>query len=140
MVQHFAQEFVAQEPHVASEWRNSFCSNVRFPVQFFVGESVMQRYLAVSEARQQFLKLVDETLEGDEIIITKHGKPAVVLIDFEQLETFKWLARLWSDPEAMRHMREGMDDVKAGRAVKIKGPLTVENLLKAARERELVRG
>jgi len=27
----------------------------------------MQRYLAVSEARQQFLKLVDETLEGDEI-------------------------------------------------------------------------
>ncbi|MBV8054282.1 MAG: type II toxin-antitoxin system Phd/YefM family antitoxin [Deltaproteobacteria bacterium] len=100
----------------------------------------MQRYLAVSEARQQFLKLVDETLEGDEIIITKHGKPAVVLIDFEQLETFKWLARLWSDPEAMQRMRQGMDDVKAGRAIKIKGPLTVENLLKAARERELARG
>jgi antitoxin YefM len=100
----------------------------------------MERYLAVSEARQQFLKLVDETLEGDEIIITKHGKPAVVLIDFEQLQTFKSLARLWSDPEAMWRMKEGMDDVKAGLAIKIKGPLTIENLLRAAREQRLVRG
>ena len=99
----------------------------------------MQRYLAVSEVRQQFLKLVGETLEGDEIIITKHGKPAVVLIDFEQLENFKWLARLWSDPEAMQRMKEGMDDVKAGRAIKIKGPSTVENLLRTAREQGLVR-
>ena len=31
----------------------------------------MQRYLAVSAARQRVLKLIDETLEGDEIIITK---------------------------------------------------------------------
>jgi antitoxin YefM len=100
----------------------------------------MQRYLAVSEARQQFLKLVDEILEGDEIIITKHGKPAAVLINFERLETFKSLARLWSDPEAMRRMKEGMDDVKAGRAIKIEGLPTVENLLKAAREQGLVRG
>jgi prevent-host-death family protein len=100
----------------------------------------MERYLAASEARQQFLKLVDETLEGDEIIITKHGKPAVVLIDYEQLQTFKWLARLWSDPEAMRRMKEGMDDVKAGRVIKIKEPPTIENLLRAAREQGLVRG
>jgi hypothetical protein len=33
-----------------------------------------------------------------------------------------------------------MDDVKAGRTIKIKGPPTVENLLKAARERGLLRG
>jgi antitoxin YefM len=100
----------------------------------------MQRYLAVSEARQQFLKLVDESMEGDEIIITKHGKPAAVLIHFEQLETFKWLAQLWSDPEAMRRMKEGMDDVRSGRSIKIKGQPTIENLLRAAREQRLVRG
>ncbi len=47
----------------------------------------MQRYLAVSEARQQFLKFVDETPEGDEIIITKHGKPVALLIDCGRLET-----------------------------------------------------
>jgi antitoxin YefM len=100
----------------------------------------MQHYLAVSEARQQFLKLVDETLEGDEIVITKHGKPAAVLIDFERLETLKWLARLWSDPEAMRRMKQGMDGVKEGSAIKLKGPATVENLLRVAREQGLVRG
>jgi antitoxin YefM len=100
----------------------------------------MQHYLAVSEACQQFLKLVDETLEGDEIIITKHGKPAVALIDFEQLETLKWLAHLWSDPEAMRRMKEGMEDVKAGRGIEIQGPPTIANLLKVAREQGLARG
>jgi len=73
----------------------------------------MQRHLAVSKARQQFLKLVDETLEGDEIIIIRHGTPAVVLIDFEQLETFKWLARLWSDPEAMRRDQEALVQILA---------------------------
>jgi len=100
----------------------------------------MQRYLAVSEARQQFLKLIDEALDGDEIIIIKHGKPAAMLIDSERLETFKSLAHLWSDQEAMRRIKEGVDDVKAGRAIKIKGLPTVENLLKAAREHGLVRG
>ena len=44
----------------------------------------MQRYMAISEARQQFSKLLDETLKGNEIIITKHGKPVVALIDLEQ--------------------------------------------------------
>ena len=63
-----------------------------------------------------------------------------MLIDFEQLETFKWLARLWSDPQAMHRMKEGMDDVKAGRGIKIKGLPTVENLLSAACELGLVRG
>ena len=100
----------------------------------------MQRHLAVSKARQQFLKLVDETLEGDEIIIVKHGKPVVALIDFEQLETYKSLACLWSDPRAVRRMKEGMNDVKAGRAIKIKGPPTVENLLRVTREQGFMRG
>lgn len=49
----------------------------------------MDRYVSVSEARRRFLQLVDETLEGDQIIVTKHGTPAVVLIDFEQLETLR---------------------------------------------------
>jgi antitoxin YefM len=100
----------------------------------------MERYLTVSEARQQFLKLVDEVLEGDEIIITKHGKPAVVLIDFERLETFKWLAGLWSDPEAMRGMKEAIEDSKAGRVLKLKTLPTVKELLRLAREQGLVRG
>lgn len=100
----------------------------------------MDRYLTVSEARQHFLQLVDETLEGDQIIITKRGTPAVVLIEFEHLETLKRIARLWQDPEALRAMREALEDVKAGRVLKTKRLLKIDQLLSAARKRGLLRG
>ncbi len=100
----------------------------------------MDRYVSVSEARQRFLQLVDETLEGDQIIVTKRGTPAVVLIDFERLETLKRIARLWQDPEAMRAMKEATEDVKAGRVLKMKRMPDLQALLKAAREKGLVRG
>jgi len=100
----------------------------------------MDRYVSVSEARQRFLQLVDETLEGDQIIVTKRGTPAVVLIDFERLETLKRIARLWQDPEAMRAMKEAADDVKAGRVLKLKHMPGIQELLKAAREKGLLRG
>ena len=100
----------------------------------------MDRYLTVSEARQHFLRLVDETLEGDQIIITKRGTPAVVLIEFEHLETLKRIARLWQDPEALRAMREALEDVKAGRVLKTKRLLKIDQLLSAARKHGLLRG
>ena len=100
----------------------------------------MDRYVNVSEARQRFLQLVEETLEGDQIIVTKHGTPAVVLIDSERLETLKRIACLWQDPEAMRAMKEAADDVKAGRVLKMKRMPGIQALLKVAREKRLVRG
>ena len=100
----------------------------------------MDRYVTVSEARQRFLQLVDETLEGDQIVVTKRGTPAVVLIDFERLETLKRIARLWQDPEAMRAMKEAADDIKTGRIFKLKRMPDIQTLLKVARERRLLRG
>jgi prevent-host-death family protein len=100
----------------------------------------MDRYVTVSEARQRFLQLVDETLEGDQIIVTKRGTPAVVLIDFERLETLKRIARLWQDPEAIRAMKEATDDIKAGRVLETNHMPSVQELLKTARKQGLLRG
>jgi len=100
----------------------------------------MDRYVTVSEARQRFLQLVEETLEGDQIIVTKRGTPAVVLIDFERLETLKRIAQLWQDPEAFRAMKEAIEDVKAGRVLKMKRIPKIHELLTAAREQGLLRG
>jgi antitoxin YefM len=97
----------------------------------------MERFLTVSEARQRFLKLVDETLGGDQVIVTKHGKPAVVLIDFERLQTLKMVAGLWQDPEAMAAMREAFEDVKAGRRIRMRRMPTLKELLRIARARIL---
>jgi prevent-host-death family protein len=100
----------------------------------------MERYLTVSEARQQFLKLVDHAQEGDQIIVTKHGVPAAVLIDFERLETLKRMAKLWQDPEALRAMKEASEDMKNGRVLKFSRMPTLQELLIAARKKGLLRG
>lgn len=100
----------------------------------------MDRYMTVSEVRQRFLQLVDETVEGDQVIVTKRGKPTVVLIDFERLETLKRVAQLWQDPEALRAMKEAAEDVETGRVLKLKKVPQVDKLLAAARQQGLVRG
>jgi prevent-host-death family protein len=100
----------------------------------------MERYLTASEARQRFLRLIDEALAGDQIIVTKRGAPAVVLIDFERLETLKSVARLWQDGEALRAMREAGEDVAKGKVLQTRRVPGVRELLKVARSRGLLRG
>ncbi len=95
----------------------------------------MERYMTVSEARQRFLKLVDEIMKGDQIVVTKRGKPAIALIDFERLQTLKAFAGLWQDADAMAAMKEAFEDVAAGRVVRMKRMPTVRELLKIARAR-----
>jgi prevent-host-death family protein len=43
----------------------------------------MDRYINTSEARQKFLSLVEEVEDGDQVIITKQGKPKAVIVNFE---------------------------------------------------------
>ena len=100
----------------------------------------MDRYITTSEARQKFLNLIEEVEDGDQVIVTKQGKPKAVLVNFEQLQTLKAVARLWQDPEALRAMRKSLDDVKAGRILRISGQPTVLRILSAARKKGLLRG
>jgi prevent-host-death family protein len=100
----------------------------------------MDRYITTSEARQKFLSLVQEVEDGDQVIVTKQGKPKAVIVNFEQLETLKAVARLWQDPEALRAMRKSLDDIKAGRVLRLSGTPSVQKILSAAREKGLLRG
>ena len=100
----------------------------------------MDRYVTVSEARQRFLQLVDETVEGDQVIVTKRGKPAVVLIDFERLETLKRVAQLVQDPGALKAMQEAIADSEAGRVLQMDTVPSIAELVRTAREKGLVRG
>ena len=100
----------------------------------------MDTYITATEARQRFLQLLNEVQQGDQVIVTRHGTPAAVLIDFERLETLKSLARLWQDPEALRAMREANEQVKAGRVLKMKGEPKIAEILTAARAQGFLRG
>ena len=100
----------------------------------------MDRYITTSKARQKFLNLVEEVEDGDQVIVTKQGKPKAVLINFEQLQSLKAIARLWQDPEALRAMRKSLDDIKAGRVLKLSGTPSIQKILSSARKKGLLRG
>ncbi|HWH76647.1 MAG TPA: type II toxin-antitoxin system prevent-host-death family antitoxin [Candidatus Binatus sp.] len=100
----------------------------------------MDRYITTTEARQKFLNLIEEVEDGDQVIVTKQGKPKAVLVNFEQLQTLKAVAQLWQDPESLRAMRKSLEDIKTGRILRLSGAPTVQKILAAARKKGLLRG
>jgi len=112
-------------------------------LRFMMGEDLGGgglRIMCQDPTTQKFLNLVDEVEDGDQVIITKRGVPKAVIVNFEQLQTLKAVARLWQDPEALKAMRMSLDEVKQGRTLKLSGAPTVDRILTAARKKGLLRG
>jgi len=82
----------------------------------------MERHLTASQARQRFLRLIDEAIAVD------------------QIGTLKAIARLWQDPGPLRAMREATADLAKGRLVRTRRVPGVHQLLRAARAQGLLRG
>ena len=76
----------------------------------------MSKYLTITEARQKLLSLPDE-LTDEPIIITKHGKPVMVAISYEQLESIVETLELLSDPELAAQLKEGIRQDRAGKTI-----------------------
>jgi prevent-host-death family protein len=78
----------------------------------------MTTYLTVTEVKAKLNELVEETDRTlERVIITRHGKPAAILMsitDFEGLEdTAYWL----SQPEILEDIEEGRREIAAGGGV-----------------------
>ena len=95
----------------------------------------MEIFLTASEARQKFLRLLDDVKEGERIVITRRGKPAAVVIDFERHQLLSELARLWQDPQSLSHIRAAHEEVRTGRVFRLKGTPTVKRLVQLARSK-----
>ena len=54
---------------------------------------------------------------GRPIVVEKHGKPAVVLVDARYFEGLLETLDLLSDPQAMKMLRRGLEDERAGRLI-----------------------
>jgi prevent-host-death family protein len=69
--------------------------------------------LNLTEARNAFPKVIDRVEHGDRVIITRHGKPAalIVKIDPTLLETRSIL----NDKEMMKKIKKAREDIEAGR-------------------------
>jgi len=79
------------------------------------------RKVALSEVKDdlsRFLRLA----EDEEIVITRHGKPAGVLIGFKsEDEWFEY--RLETDPRFLRRIDQARESLRAGRGVALEDAL-----------------
>ena len=66
------------------------------------------------EAKNRLGMLLDRVESGEEIVITRHGKPAGVLIGFESEDD--WFEyRLENDPRFLRRIEQARSSLQAGR-------------------------
>ena len=75
------------------------------------------RTLSLSEAKMKLSALIDSVRETEgEVVITKNGVPAAVLVSPEEFESWRETLTLRFDPAFMDEIRSGLEDLAQGKA------------------------
>jgi prevent-host-death family protein len=75
------------------------------------------KILSVSEAKMKLSGLIDTVNNTDEeVMITKNGRPAAVLVSPEEFESLKETIAVRSDSSLMKEIKKGLRALKARRA------------------------
>ncbi len=73
--------------------------------------------LPLTEAKSKLSGLVDRVRKLDEeVVITKNGRPAAVLVSPDEFESWKETVAIRSDAAFMKEIRAGLAALKAGKA------------------------
>jgi prevent-host-death family protein len=73
--------------------------------------------LSLSEAKAKLSGLVEEVERRDEeVMITRNGRPAAVLVSPDEYESWKETEAIRGDPRLMREIRAGLRAHKRGKA------------------------
>ena len=73
--------------------------------------------IALSEAKDDFSRVL-RMAEGEDVVITRHGKPAGVLIGFKSEDD--WFDyRLQNDPRFLARVETARKSLRTGRGVKL---------------------
>ena len=76
----------------------------------------MAKILPLREVRARLKELVVGVQEReDEVIVTRKGKPAAMLINYAEYERLKDTLDILSDPEMMRQIRASEAEIAAGK-------------------------
>lgn len=78
----------------------------------------MTKTLPISKVREELPTLVDRAQRLlEEVVITVNGKPTAILMSIDEFESWKETMEILADKELMEAIREGEEDIKAGRVV-----------------------
>jgi prevent-host-death family protein len=72
-------------------------------------------HVPLAEVKNRLSEVVDRLeREHGRVVITKHGRPAAVMLSLEDLESLEETLAILSDPELMASLREADAEVVAG--------------------------
>src|SRR5881409_887412 len=78
--------------------------------------------LPLAEAKAKLSRLVDRVAETDEeILITRNGRPAAVLVSPDEYESWKETRAVQSDRELMQEIRRGLRAILVGSPASARG-------------------
>ena len=73
--------------------------------------------MALRDAKNRLSSVVERVeREHDRVVITKHGRPAVVLVSVEDLESLEETLDALSSPNLIQQIRESLEDLASGPA------------------------
>ena len=71
------------------------------------------KIMSLSEAKMKLSELVDTICSIDEeIVITKNGRPAAVIVSTDEFESWKETIRIKSNAELMKEIKKGLSSLK----------------------------
>jgi prevent-host-death family protein len=80
-------------------------------------EVKIMKALSVSEAKMKLSGLIDSVNATDEeVVITKNGRPAAVLVSPDEFESLKETAAVRSNSALMKEIKKGLRALKMKRA------------------------
>jgi len=75
----------------------------------------MTRILPITAVKARLPELVEGVeRREEEVVVTRRGKPAAVLVNYEELERLKGTLEVLSDPDLMRQVRASRRFFSAG--------------------------
>lgn len=79
-------------------------------------KSQQKQILSATNARRDFFKIMEMAQNsGREIIITSDGEPKVIIMAYGDYEGLIETLDIMSDPEAIKGIKDGLEDFKHGR-------------------------
>jgi antitoxin YefM len=76
----------------------------------------MAKTLPISEVKARLPELVTGVEEREEeVVVTRNGRPAAMLINYAEYERLKETLDVLSDPELMKQIQQSLAEIAAGK-------------------------
>lgn len=81
-------------------------------------EVLRSQFVGMHELRKNLTKLLDSLqAEGQEVVITRQGKPTAVIVDLEKYLEVQEALQEFSRPEYVASLLEAKDEIRQGQGV-----------------------